>query len=184
LPAELLEEARALLQFRSKTDTIIFALRELVRRRRIDDLKALMGSVNLHVDSAASRRRTRTPDEHVQTRKRRKHYLSPLADLDLDGSVDFAAHRYVFLGRGDGTFDQSPLAQDPMAVMAITDMDGDEIPDLLALSSWLTGPLFPPPPDPEPPGPPMRCNHPTSAIMVSWNAPPSRCPTDASIDSG
>ena len=73
LPSELLEEARALLQFRSKTDTIIFALRELVRRRRIDDLKALMGSVNLHVDAAASRRRTRTPGEHVKTRKRRKH---------------------------------------------------------------------------------------------------------------
>lgn len=72
LPAALLEEARALLQFRSKTDTIIFALRELVRRRRIDDLKALMGSVNLHVDSAASRRRTAAPNERVM-RKRRRH---------------------------------------------------------------------------------------------------------------
>jgi hypothetical protein len=58
LPEGLVEEARALLQFQSKTDTVIFALRELVRRKRIEDLKQLMGSVDLRVDVAASRRRT------------------------------------------------------------------------------------------------------------------------------
>ena len=58
LPEALVEEARALLQFQSKTDTVIFALRELVRRKRLDDLKALMGSVDLRVDVPASRRRT------------------------------------------------------------------------------------------------------------------------------
>ena len=57
IPAELLDEAREILQFKSKTDTIIFALRELIRRRRIDDLKSLMGSVELHVNVPASRRR-------------------------------------------------------------------------------------------------------------------------------
>ena len=59
LPADLLEEARAALGFKSKTDTIVLALRELVRRRRLEELKALMGRVNLDIDTAASRRRPR-----------------------------------------------------------------------------------------------------------------------------
>jgi len=57
IPEPLLEEARNLLQFKSKTDTVVFSLRELVRRRRLDELKALMGSVELDVDVSASRRR-------------------------------------------------------------------------------------------------------------------------------
>jgi Arc/MetJ family transcription regulator len=57
LPVDLLEEARLALGFKSKTDTIILALRELVRRRRFDELKALMGRVELEVDTASSRRR-------------------------------------------------------------------------------------------------------------------------------
>ena len=59
IPEPLLEEARALLQFKSKTDTVVFSLRELVRRRRLDDLKALMGSIDLDVDLDQSRRRPR-----------------------------------------------------------------------------------------------------------------------------
>ena len=59
LPEELLEEARTALGFKSKTDTVIMALRELVRRRRLDELKALMGRVQLQVDVPASRRRPR-----------------------------------------------------------------------------------------------------------------------------
>lgn len=57
LPADLLNEARAALGFSSKTDTVILALRELVRRRRLDELKALMGRVRLDVDVDRSRRR-------------------------------------------------------------------------------------------------------------------------------
>jgi Arc/MetJ family transcription regulator len=57
LPEDLLDEARAALGFKSKTDTIILALRELVRRQRLEELKALMGRVRLDVDSARSRRR-------------------------------------------------------------------------------------------------------------------------------
>lgn len=57
IPDELLEEARRLLGFKSKTDTIILSLRELIRRRRIEDLKAMMGAVRLDVDVARSRRR-------------------------------------------------------------------------------------------------------------------------------
>jgi hypothetical protein len=57
LPGDLLEEARTALGFKSKTDTIVMALRELVRRQRLEKLKALMGHVNLDVDVPKSRRR-------------------------------------------------------------------------------------------------------------------------------
>jgi Arc/MetJ family transcription regulator len=57
LPDDLLEEARRLLGFKSKTDTVVLALRELVRRRRLDELKDLLGAVELELDVPASRRR-------------------------------------------------------------------------------------------------------------------------------
>jgi hypothetical protein len=59
IPEELIEEARRLLGFKSKTDTIVVSLRELVRRRRIEELKALLGQIELDVDIPASRRRRR-----------------------------------------------------------------------------------------------------------------------------
>jgi hypothetical protein len=57
LPEDLQDESRAAHGFKSKTDTIILALRELVRRQRLEELKALMGRVRLDVDTARSRRR-------------------------------------------------------------------------------------------------------------------------------
>ena len=57
VPDNLLEEARELLGFKSKTDTVTLALRELIRRRRLEELKAMMGSVRLDIDLAKSRRR-------------------------------------------------------------------------------------------------------------------------------
>lgn len=66
IPVELMEEARRLLGFKSKTDVIVFSLRELIRRRRIDELKASMGAIDLQLDVAASRRRPR------RDRRRRK----------------------------------------------------------------------------------------------------------------
>lgn len=60
LPADLMEEARTALGFKSKTDTVVLALRELVRRRRLDELKALMGRVRLDIDVPRSRRRPRS----------------------------------------------------------------------------------------------------------------------------
>lgn len=59
LPEELLEEARRGLGFKSKTDTIVVALRELVRRQRIEHLKGLLGRVELDIDLDRSRRRPR-----------------------------------------------------------------------------------------------------------------------------
>jgi Arc/MetJ family transcription regulator len=57
LPEDLMLEAMRSLQFKSKTDTVVHALRELLRRRRLDELKGLAGKVALEVDVKRSRRR-------------------------------------------------------------------------------------------------------------------------------
>ena len=57
IPEDLLEEARRQLRFKSKTDTVVTALRELVRRQRIEELKQWMGAVELDIDIPQSRRR-------------------------------------------------------------------------------------------------------------------------------
>lgn len=57
IPEPLLEEARHALGFKSKTDTVVLALQELVRKRRIEELKSLLGSVRLDLDIPKSRRR-------------------------------------------------------------------------------------------------------------------------------
>ena len=60
LPEALVESARRALGFKSKTDTVIVALREIVRRHRLETLKDLLGRVELDVDVARSRRRPRS----------------------------------------------------------------------------------------------------------------------------
>ena len=59
LPIDLVDTARASLGFTSKTDTVVFALREVVRRGRIDDLKSLMGKVTFEFDPNDVRRKDR-----------------------------------------------------------------------------------------------------------------------------
>ncbi len=59
LPEELVNEARELLGYKSKTDTIVFALRELIRRDKIEKLIGMFGKVRLDIDIAKSRRRPR-----------------------------------------------------------------------------------------------------------------------------
>ena len=59
LPDHLVEEAQRLLGFKSKTDTVVLSLRELIRRQRIDELRDLLGAVTLDVNVARSRRRPR-----------------------------------------------------------------------------------------------------------------------------
>ncbi len=59
LPEPLVEEAKKSLGFKSKTDTVVFALREVVRRSRVEDLKRLFGSMDLQIDVDRSRRRPR-----------------------------------------------------------------------------------------------------------------------------
>jgi hypothetical protein len=60
IPESLIEEARMLLGFKSKTDTVVLSLQELIRRKRIDELKAMMGHVRLEIDVQKSRRRPRS----------------------------------------------------------------------------------------------------------------------------
>lgn len=59
LPESLVEEARSALGYTSKTDTVVFALREVVRRNRLDGLKALMGKVDFAFDPVSLRRKER-----------------------------------------------------------------------------------------------------------------------------
>lgn len=57
IPEDLLREAQELLGFKSKTDTIILSLRELIRHRRIEELKSLAGKIELKIDVKKHRRR-------------------------------------------------------------------------------------------------------------------------------
>jgi hypothetical protein len=66
LPQELVEQARAAVGFKSKTDTVIFALREVIRRQRIEELKSLMGTIRFEFDPTVPRAR-----ERQQVRRRR-----------------------------------------------------------------------------------------------------------------
>lgn len=59
LPEPLIDEARRVLGYTSKTDTVVYALREVVRKGRVDDLKALLGRVSFEFDPAELRRRDR-----------------------------------------------------------------------------------------------------------------------------
>jgi len=59
LPVALLDEARTALGFRSKTDTVVHALREVVRRSRADELKALVGTVQFEFDPTDLRKKDR-----------------------------------------------------------------------------------------------------------------------------
>ncbi|MGH9422308.1 MAG: type II toxin-antitoxin system VapB family antitoxin [Thermoanaerobaculia bacterium] len=60
IPEPLLEEARTLLGTESKTDTVVISLQEVVRRKRVDELKSMMGNVKLEIDLPKSRRRPRS----------------------------------------------------------------------------------------------------------------------------
>ena len=59
LPDNLVEEARSALGYSSKTDTVVFALREVVRRSRVDALKRLMGKIEFEFDPTELRKRDR-----------------------------------------------------------------------------------------------------------------------------
>ncbi len=59
LPEALVDEARETLGFTSKTDTVVYALREVVRRGRSENLKTLLGKVTFEFDPTALRTRDR-----------------------------------------------------------------------------------------------------------------------------
>lgn len=55
LPEDLVEEARSSLGYKSKTDTIIFALRQVVRDTRKEELIAMIGKMEFEVDPTTLR---------------------------------------------------------------------------------------------------------------------------------
>ena len=57
LPEGLIDEARVALGLSSKTETIVYALREVIRRRHLEELKGMFGTIKIDVDTARSRRR-------------------------------------------------------------------------------------------------------------------------------
>ena len=59
LPERLIDEARLALGYTSKTDTVVFALREVVRRSRVDELKRMMGHVQFEFDPTELRTKDR-----------------------------------------------------------------------------------------------------------------------------
>ena len=59
LPEAIVDEARRILGFSSKTDTVVYALREVVRRGRRDDLVDLIGKIEFDFDPTELRARER-----------------------------------------------------------------------------------------------------------------------------
>jgi hypothetical protein len=59
IPAGLVEEARDAIGFKSKTDTVTFALKELVRRSKVQDLKKLITTLQYEFDPTLIRKKER-----------------------------------------------------------------------------------------------------------------------------
>ena len=50
LPDGLIDAARDAIGLGSKTETVVYALNEVIRRKRLDDLKAMFGAVDIRLD--------------------------------------------------------------------------------------------------------------------------------------
>ena len=59
LPAETLEKARRAANLRTKRETVIAGLEELIRKSKREELRGLAGRVRLEVDLTRSRDRRR-----------------------------------------------------------------------------------------------------------------------------
>ncbi|OGR88688.1 MAG: hypothetical protein A3A86_05000 [Elusimicrobia bacterium RIFCSPLOWO2_01_FULL_60_11] len=57
LPQDLLRKAQSVLHARTKTETIILGLKQVLRRDKISGLIALRGKMNLKIDLKKSRER-------------------------------------------------------------------------------------------------------------------------------
>jgi hypothetical protein len=61
LPEGLIDAARDAAGLSSKTETVVYALKEVVRRRQIADLKGMFGTVDVRLDLDKIRGRRRAP---------------------------------------------------------------------------------------------------------------------------
>ena len=55
LPEGLVEEARDAIGFKSKTDTVTFALKEIIRRKRVGELKDWITKIEFDFDPTGIR---------------------------------------------------------------------------------------------------------------------------------
>ena len=60
IPEGMVEEARAAIGFKSKTDTVVFALKEVVRRSQVQDLKKLITRLDYEFDPTLIRKKERS----------------------------------------------------------------------------------------------------------------------------
>ena len=60
IPPGLVEEARTAIGFKSKTDTVVFALKEIVRRSQVQDLKKLITRLDYDFDPTLIRKKERS----------------------------------------------------------------------------------------------------------------------------
>jgi hypothetical protein len=59
IPTELMQSAQEITSFKSKTDVVIFSLQELIRRKKIEKLIDLSGSIDLKIDLNKTRKRSK-----------------------------------------------------------------------------------------------------------------------------
>lgn len=57
LPEDLIVAAREATGLKSKTETVVYALKEVIRRKRIEDLKSMFGKVDINIDLDKTRGR-------------------------------------------------------------------------------------------------------------------------------
>ena len=57
LPEDLIRDAQQALGFKSKTDTVVYALHEVVRRQKLKELAGMIGHLGLDIDLDKVRRR-------------------------------------------------------------------------------------------------------------------------------
>jgi Arc/MetJ family transcription regulator len=69
LPDGLVEEARDAIGFKSKTDTVVFALKEIVRRKRMDELKDFITKVEWTFDPTELRKKERERMQRAHDRR-------------------------------------------------------------------------------------------------------------------
>jgi Arc/MetJ family transcription regulator len=62
LPDEIVDQAREILGFKSKTDTVVYALKEVIRRGHVQKLSGLFGKIHIELDLDKTRGRTPSTD--------------------------------------------------------------------------------------------------------------------------
>ncbi len=69
LPDGLVDEARAAIGFKSKTDTVVFALREVIRRKQKDELKDFITTMKFTDDPREIRKKDRLRMQQAHDRR-------------------------------------------------------------------------------------------------------------------